>query len=123
MKKTRPRELLFLAALLLTGLILLAVVLLNRQRGAQVRVMIDGASQAVFSLDEDRTYPITTPEGTNLLEIRGGKASITQADCPDGLCVKQGAVRYVGDSIICLPHKLVIEITGEDDMALDAVSK
>ena len=45
-----------------------------------------------------------------------------EADCPDRLCMRRGAIRYAGDSIICLPNKVVVEISGEDALNLDAVA-
>jgi hypothetical protein len=36
--------------------------------------------------------------------------------------VNQGAIQYAGESIICLPNKVVVEITGEDELALDGVT-
>ena len=46
------------------------------------------------------------------------------ADCPDRLCVKQGRIKKVGESIVCLPHKVVIEIVGEKEEAgVDAVTQ
>ena len=51
-------------------------------------------------------------EGTNTLTVSGGTAQIVQADCPDQVCVRQGAVRYAGESIVCLPHRLIVTIEG-----------
>ena len=46
-----------------------------------------------------------------------------EADCPDRLCVRQGAVSRVGESIICLPHELVVTVEGEEmDGGLDGVA-
>ena len=33
-----------------------------------------------------------------------------EADCPDKYCVKQGKIKNVGETIVCLPHKVVVEI-------------
>ena len=67
------------------------------------------------------TFEITGVDGgTNLLVIRDGAAWIEEADCPDALCVGMGRVRRVGQSVVCLPHKVVVEIVGEtDDTGVD----
>ena len=86
----------------------------NRAEGVSVAVNIDGVQTAVYPLAEDREVVITTGdhgEHRNVLVIRDGKAYISQADCPDEICVKTRAAAYVGETIVCLPHKLVIEIT------------
>ena len=46
----------------------------------------------------------------NMLVIKDGHASIKNADCPDGLCIKQGSISKSNESIICLPNKLVVRI-------------
>ena len=57
------------------------------------------------------------------LVIENGKARISHADCPDGICEEYRPISYVGETIICLPHKVVIEITGETaDNGLDIVA-
>ena len=79
-----------------------------------------------YSLDEDVRYEIKTGknnEDINVLVIKDGKASITEADCPDGICKDYRPISYVGETIVCLPHKVVVEITGDStDMSFDAVA-
>ena len=36
------------------------------------------------------------------------------ADCPDGYCIRQGKITGKGQVIVCLPHRLVLEVTGEE---------
>ena len=87
-----------------------------RDEGAFVAVNINGVQTAVYPLSEDREVLITTGENNeneNLMVIEKGKVRVTEADCPDSICVKTRSASYVGESIVCLPHKLVIEIIGE----------
>ena len=96
---------------------------MNREQGAFVSVRINGAETAVYSLEEDLETVIYTGEKreyTNVLVIRDGAVTISQANCPDGICVKTRAAANVGDSIVCLPHRLVVEIEAADaDAELD----
>ena len=48
--------------------------------------------------------------GTNHLVIRDGAVSITEASCPDKICVHEGAKREKGEAITCLPNKVIITI-------------
>jgi hypothetical protein len=89
----------------------------NREQGSTVSVKIDGTQIASYPLAEDREIPIKTgdnDEHINVLVIKDGKASISEADCPDKICVETRAVSYVGETVVCLPHKLVIEITNQN---------
>lgn len=123
-KMLRPGDLFLLLAFVLMAALLAVLVWTLRAPGGQVVVRVDGQVTATLSLGEDQTYEIETPEGgTNLLVIHQGTAWLEDANCPDRLCVRQGKIRYAGDSIICLPHLLVVEITGgQDGLDLDAVA-
>ncbi|CAB1243186.1 NusG domain II-containing protein [Clostridium sp. MT-14] len=50
----------------------------------------------------------------NLVEVENGKIRIEDADCPDKICIKTGWISKPGESIICLPHKLIINIEGKN---------
>lgn len=124
MKRKLRNDLLLLGALAAAGVVLVLVLHLTRETGAQVVVQADGERVAEFSLSEPVEYTIQSRDGgINELRIADGAVWLESANCPDGLCVKQGKIRYVGESIICLPHAVVVEITGRDELGLDAVTK
>ncbi len=61
------------------------------------------------------TIPIETQYGYNLIELGDNKVRVIEADCPDEIDVKQGYISGIGETIVCLPNKLVIEIKGIDE--------
>ena len=63
---------------------------------------------------QNQTVDINGIGGQNRLIIENGRAYMQEADCPDKLCVKQGNISMKGQSIICLPHKVVAEIVADD---------
>lgn len=71
---------------------------------------VNGVETARYSLSKNGTYVLNG--GTNVLEILDGQARMTEADCPNHLCVKQGPVRCSGQSIVCLPNKVTVTLTG-----------
>ncbi|WKY43372.1 NusG domain II-containing protein [Eubacteriaceae bacterium ES2] len=75
-----------------------------------VRVSENGETIGEYPLDEDLNQTFETNDGYNVLTISGGKADITEADCPDQICVKTYPISSPGETIVCLPHKLVVEI-------------
>ncbi len=114
--------------ILSTGVVVIAFFVLVLQNcmaetGAKVIVQCDGALLYEYSLGEDRTgddaINIETQNGYNVLEIKDGKAYIREADCPDGLCMKQKDISRQGESLICLPHKLVISVEGAEEGEID----
>ncbi len=86
----------------------------SRAEGDSVTVTVDGVRTAVYSLSEDREVEITGGEYRNVMVIRDGKVSVSEANCPDGICVKTRSASRAGESIVCLPHRLVIEVIGEE---------
>ena len=66
-------------------------------------------------MKEKQTIRIEGIGGTNLLVIADGSASVTEADCPDALCVGMGKISRTGQSIVCLPHQVVVEVGDESE--------
>lgn len=95
-------------------------VALTKEEGAYVIVRVNGQQVAAYSLLEDGEYSLNG--GTNLLCIQDGKAFLTEADCPDHLCVKQGRIDQTGETITCLPNKLTVTVYGAGDNEIDLVS-
>ena len=65
-----------------------------------------------YSLAEDQVIQIGD---TNVCEIKDGEVKMTEADCPDHLCMKQPAVGSAGGYIVCLPNRVVIQGEGDSD--------
>lgn len=121
MDKVKKDIILFAGILLAAFLLWLIPSLLNRDAAAMVTVHQDGREIGTYPLEKEQTISIPYGENSyNLLFISGGEASISDADCPDGLCVRQKAVSRNGESIICLPHKLVIQVVAGKEKELDA---
>lgn len=103
--------------LLLSGIFLaaaLAVLFFQnffmQEKGDFVTVTQDGEVIGQYSLWENRTIPLEKEHGYNLLVIENGSAKMAEADCPDKLCVKQRRISRSGESLICLPHKLIVTV-------------
>ena len=60
---------------------------------------------------------------TNVLTIRDGRADMTEADCPDKLCVHQKAISKNHEMIVCLPNKVVVEVTGSEENGFDSIAR
>lgn len=95
--------------------LLLSVFVLNftKKEGKYVIVKIDGKMVAVYDLNENGTYILNN--GSNILCIFNEKAYLIDANCPDKLCVKQGKIDEISESIICLPNRLSIVISNNKE--------
>ena len=103
----KKKELTFIIGIVVFALILWGGMYLTR-RGhyGTVRITVNGEEYGTYSLAKDQVIEIGD---TNVCEIKNGEVRMTDADCPDHLCMKQKAVDSTGGTIVCLPNKVVIE--------------
>lgn len=89
---------------------------------ARVIVEREGEMIGNYPLADEERLTFTDDRGRkNVMAIRGGQVSMEEADCPDKLCVKHKPIDRNGESIICLPHKLVIRIEGGEEEEVDVI--
>ena len=123
-RRLRRADLILIAILLAAGVLMSLGAVLFSRAGGTVVVRVDGEVVASYPLSEDREAEIAGVNGgVNRLVIRDGSAWIEEASCPDGLCVGMGVIRRAGQSIICLPNRVVVEIAGSGAPETDAVSE
>ncbi len=121
--RKHKNDIILIAVILTAALLLWLGLRLSRNGGEYAVVSIDGAETARYSLAADAQVRIGDEEHYNLLVIQDGSVYISDASCPDKLCVNQGSIKYSGQSIICLPNKVVVEITGGERSKTDAVAQ
>ena len=112
-KKTK----IWIAVLLSVVLLgLLGFFALSRLGGGTIAVItVDGQEYQRIDLSrvtESYDIEIDTKYGHNTVHVEPGRIAVTQANCPDGICVAQGAIDRGGVPIICMPHRLVVKIEG-----------
>ncbi len=92
--------------------------------GGTVVVTVDGTVCRTLPLDEDTSFaiPASDDKNANVLTIRDGFVSMTEAYCPDKLCMHQKKINKKGETIICLPRKIVISIDSTDKNEVDGVA-
>lgn len=95
-----------------------------KKDGSYAVIKVDGSVIKTLDLNSgETTIEVNGYQGgVNKVVINDGKVSMTEADCPDELCVKTGKISRVGETIVCLPHRVVVEIKGsQDDDSIDSV--
>lgn len=110
-KKAGRNDLFLTGGIIAAALILLLVIwLVFFQEGTTAVVSLNGKVILEQPLNEDCSIPIQTADGYNLFQVENGIASIAEADCRDQICVEHAGISRKGETIVCLPHKLVVEI-------------
>ena len=118
----RRHDILFIAVLLFLCAAAALGLYVFREDGDTVTVSIDGQRYAEYPLTEDRVVELISDGGFNRLVIEDGYAYVEEASCPDGICSSHRPISHNGESIICLPNKVVIEIHRREQNQPDIIS-
>ncbi len=114
MRKNKVLNDIFLVlGIIIIALIIFIVFKLNLKQGNVVKVSIDNQMKDCYNINNDTRVVISDGENTNTLVIKDGTAYISEANCPDKICVAHRAISKTGETIVCLPHRLVVEIEEE----------
>ena len=111
-------DVLFIIALLSIAAVGMLYLFVFRSSGDIVKVTIDGELYGTYSLSDNITEDIVSGKdgsGLNRLVIRDGKALMESASCLDGICVSHRPIFRSGESIVCLPNKVVVTVINDND--------
>ena len=119
----KKNDVILIISFLLLALFSLVIILLQGEKGGVVLVSVNGEEHIEFNLSEDISYTIDLEDGRyNTLIIKDEYAYISEASCPDKICVNHKGIQMSGETIICAPNKVVIEIKSESKSEIDAIS-
>lgn len=123
-------DMIVLAICIILPVILNLFLIMNMTEGTIISVQYNNDIIASFSIKEEDAYYLILQDGSyqeldagrtgdlhtmysgfNVMYIHNGTVTVTDSDCPDSICMHHKQINRVGESIICLPHKLVIEIS------------
>ena len=113
-----------IGALLVVAVAGMLVIQSVREEGAQVVITWNGEVEGTYPLDEDQTFVFEGESGGyNVVTIEDGFVFMEEANCPDQICVNHKPTNQTADPIVCLPNKLVVEVSAPDsENQLDGVS-
>ena len=119
--------------LLLIGILLIAALIIGLGygfiQGRETKqpvavVIIDGKEYGRFPLDQDTREHIELSDGSyNILVIENGVADMTEASCPDKICVNHKSINKKNESITCLPNKVIITIENGKESDVDFMAQ
>lgn len=119
----KKADIILLSVILLIGIIGISLYFITGKSEDYVSVCVDGETIGVYSLNTDCEIPIRSGNGENILLIQNGTAQMTSANCPNQDCVLHKEISQSNESIVCLPHKVVITVIKEPEEGdLDAVA-
>ena len=114
----------FLILLLLAAALVFWLVTRDRgEPGTEFAVLLDGKTVLRKSLLVNSEYVFEQEDGSrNVVAVEEGQVYMRESNCRDGICIHQGRISSTAKTIVCLPHKLVVQVLGNsEDEDLDVV--
>lgn len=92
------------------------------KQSKHVIISVDGEIYEDITVEKEtvKKIEVKTEYGTNIVYIHDGGAEVVDADCRDLICKETGFISKTGQTIVCLPHKLVVTISAESESGGDA---
>ncbi|MBP7058871.1 MAG: NusG domain II-containing protein [Lachnospiraceae bacterium] len=115
----------FVVAGIILVFLFLAYFFLTRSNGYTCEIKKDNKIYGEYKLDKDQHIDIKENGNlVNVVVIKDHEVYMKEADCPDKLCEKMGKISHVGETIVCLPNKIIITIKGDKGSdSLDSMTK
>lgn len=111
-EKVKIWDIVLIAAMLAVCFVLC---FLPKEKGKTVTVTVDGTVFAQKQLTED--WVIDLPDGARVV-AENGTVCLIRSACPDHLCENMGKISSAGEVILCVPHRISVQIGGEGVDAL-----
>ncbi|SET10449.1 NusG domain II-containing protein [[Clostridium] polysaccharolyticum] len=109
-------DLILIGVFLLLGGIILVTQFAGKEAGEQVVITLEGKTYKVLDLKDNQELKVKGKEGHyNVVVIKNGQVTIKEADCKNQVCVNTAPIDSIGESIACLPHKLIVKIVAKDE--------
>lgn len=86
---------------------------------AEASVYHEGNLLKDVKLDKDQEFHLLN--GKMLIQIKEGRIRVRESDCPRQICVNTGWIQYPGESVVCVPYKVLIEVKSAGPPLVDAV--
>ena len=118
-------DVIFIAVLLLVSFSVGLFVFLSGEDGDCVVVSVDKQEYGTYPLSKDVRVEIHSGEAgqnLNVLVIKDGVAYVESASCPDGICSSHRPISREGESIVCLPNRVIITVRAEVGERPDIIS-
>ncbi len=87
----------------------------NTKSGENIEIYVDNKLYKTYSIDDEEEIKIENKKGYNIVKIHDHGVEITDASCPDRVCIHSGFITKPSESIVCLPNKVHIKITTDDN--------
>ena len=115
-------DIFLIVGLLVVALMALGIIRYSSDAVDTVVVQVDGAEAVRVSLADDRRFSVEGPLGTTEMEIKDGSVRVIDSPCGRKICVHTGWIHKAYQTIICMPNRVAISLTGKSNNELDGIT-
>ncbi|MBQ9992339.1 MAG: NusG domain II-containing protein [Firmicutes bacterium] len=113
--------LLILIIVIAAAILWLGFAFLSPAENAAAVISVDSKQAIKLDLQKDGIYEIKGMLYPCTVEIKNGRIRMESSQCPDKICEHTGFISHSGQSIVCLPNRVIIELQKQEGLQLDAV--
>lgn len=97
----------------------------SKEEGQYIRIEHNSKLVGEYPLDVDKEIVLDGDGQYNKVIIKDGKAYMKEANCRDQICVHMREISIDGETIICLPNRVFVEVIdkSKDDDSIDRVNR
>lgn len=122
-KPTKTDIILIVTVLLISVASVIFLIIFDLGNATGFEITVDGKLHSAYSFAELKNgeiIEIKTEYGYNKFLYENNSIKCIDTDCKDKIEMKSGAISKTNQVLVCLPHKLTVQITGKN--SIDAVS-
>ncbi len=112
MKILKKADILLIITILALGLSTGLIFALDKNQGEEIVITVDNEAYGTYSIFSNEDIIIEDEGSFNRIRTENGVVFMKEANCKGEDCVHQGEKSSTGESIICLPNKIIIEVVG-----------
>lgn len=107
----KKNDFILISVIIIICIVFFAGLRLTHHSGRTVIITCDGETAGTYPLNENNEINVPYDEsGYNIITIKDGTVNVSDADCPDKICVRHLSISLTDEAIVCLPHKLIVKI-------------
>ena len=114
MKQKRNTIILVSAVVVVALAVVVFQMIFLKKEGTYALVQVQQEQRYRLDLQKETELVVEDETGFNKIKVKDGAIAVTEADCPDKVCVRTGYISKTGEAIACLPHELTVTISGAD---------
>jgi len=112
-KKHKKEVILIVIIIAISCVLLLVNQIVFSKPARYLEITVDGVVVETLDLNRDTEILVNGYHGgTNRIVIESRKVHVSDATCPDKICIHQGTIEQAGESIVCLPNRMIAQIIG-----------